>query len=93
MIYNVYIGGNLMNFKNLQELKQRIKPAIQAKLNELKTKNITIISENDIWEYLKTSWKNANGLTLYDIINDIMNINEEQLKQFSIRRKNNDKSN
>lgn len=83
-----------IEFKNLQELKERINPALDMKIKELKTKNYNLITKEDIWNYLKNNkWKNSNDLTLYDIINDIMNIEDEKIEAYAIKRsEENDKS-
>lgn len=82
-----------VNFSNLKELKQRITPAMNSKIKELRSNNYLITTTEDIWQYLKQKkWKNANNLTLYDIINDILNIDNEAIEKYSInRRETNDK--
>lgn len=83
-----------ISFNSLKELKQRITPAINTKIKELRNNNYLITTENDIWEYLKEEkWIKSNNLTLYDIINDILKLNNETIEEYSIkRRKNNDKN-
>jgi len=82
-----------VNFSNLKELKQRITPAINTKIKQLRSNNYLITSSEDIWQFLKEKkWSNANNLTLYDIINDILNLDDETIENYSInRRKTNDK--
>ena len=84
----------MIEFNSIEELKKRTTPALIAKLNELKSKNYNLISIDDIWNFLiKNKWQKAIDLTLYDIINDIMNVNEEELEEYGIRRsEQNDKS-
>ncbi len=84
----------MIEFNSIEELKKRTTPALIAKLNELKAKNYNLISIDDIWNFLiKNKWQKAIDLTLYDIINDIMNVNEEELEEYGIRRsEQNDKS-
>ena len=77
-------------FETLDELKKRIMPAIETKIKELKANYYNEITEEDIWEYLKIKWKKEKNLTLYDIVNDILNIDNETLSQFSERRNQND---
>ena len=77
-------------FSSLTELRNRIKPAIETKLKELKANYYTNINEDDIWEYLKNSWKNKTDLTLYDIVNDILNLDNETINEYVLRRINND---
>lgn len=75
-------------FNTQEELKQRITPAIQTKINELKSYYYENVTEDDIWEYLKNIWKKQKDLTLYDIVNDILSINNEEINEFSIKRRN-----
>ncbi len=65
-----------MEFKNLNELKERLKPALTTRKNELLQMEI-IVSEEEIWDYLMTfKWKNAHGLTLDEMVNDILKYNK-----------------
>lgn len=83
-----------IEFDNLEELKKRITPALKTKLKELKNNNYNLITTEDIWNYLiKYKWKTSKNLTLYDIINDILKINNDDIEEFAIkRREQNDKS-
>lgn len=81
-----------VNFSNLKELKQRITPVINTKIKELKQNNITNITDIDIWNHLKTNiWPNKIDLTLYDIVNDILNLKPEDIEEYK-RRNTNDKN-
>lgn len=76
-----------VNFNNLKELKQRITPAINTKIKELRKNNYLITTHEDIWEYLKQKkWIKSTNLTLYDIINDILNLNNETIEEYAIKR-------
>lgn len=75
-----------IEFKNLLELKNRIEPAIKSKAKEFNK-----IKEEEIWNYLKSKWKNGTNLTLYDLINDIMNLKEIEIEEYK-RSDNNDQS-
>ena len=77
-------------FETLDELKKRIMPAIETKISEIKANYYNEVTTDDIWEYLKTKWKTEKELTLYDIINDILNLDNETIFQFSERRKKDD---
>lgn len=83
-----------VNFNNLKELKQRITPALNTKVKELKQNNILYVTNEDIWEYLKTNiWPNKTDLTLYDIVNDILKLQPDIIEEFiTKRRKQNDKN-
>ena len=72
-----------IEFKNLLELKNRIEPAIKSKAKEFNK-----IKEEEIWNYLKSKWKNGTNLTLYDLINDIMNLKEIEIGEYKRSDKN-----
>lgn len=62
-----------MDFNSLDELKQRLMPALRTKVNDLKKNKISNINENEIWDLLsKNKWSKANGLTLGEMVNDIL---------------------
>lgn len=76
-----------IEFNNLKELKKRIEPVLNTKLKEIKMSGYNIITKDDIWNYLKQNkWTKANNLTLYDIVNDIMNINDKEVEAYAIKR-------
>ena len=82
-----------IEFNNLKELKDRITPALNTKLKELKKNNYNIATIEDIWNYLiEKKWKTAQNLTLYDIINDVLNIDNEDIEEYAIRSEQNDKN-
>ncbi len=56
-----------MNFSNLKELKDRITPALELKADELG------IDKEQIWDDLKYIWAEKEGLTLSEMVNDILN--------------------
>lgn len=72
-----------MEFNNLDELYNRVKPALYSKVMEFKRNNITYIKEVDIWNYLSiTAWKSADSLSLSDMVNSIMALREEDMKTY-----------
>ena len=77
----------MIEFNNLLELKERITPALTTKVKEINS----YVTEEDIWEYLKIKWKKSTNLTLYDIINDIINLKKEDIEEYA-RSDKNDKS-
>lgn len=61
-------------FNSLEELYQRIKPALLTKKQEMIRRGYKYIKEEDIWNYLKEiKWKNSKDLSLYDMVSDILN--------------------
>lgn len=82
-----------IEFKSLTELKKRVTPALYTKLKELKSQNYKYVTIDDIWNFLIKDWKKGKNLTLYDIINDILNLNNEDIEEFAIKRsEQNDKN-
>ncbi len=72
-----------MEFNSIKELYERVKPALITKQKELKRTNYFYIKEEDIWNYLKQyKWKNSKNLNLYEMIDDILNIDEYKLDNF-----------
>ena len=92
-IINILEGIMDIEFNSLQELKKRVTPALNTKLKELKHNNYNHVTAEDIWNYLtKNKWKKSSDLTLYDIINDILNLNNEDIEEYAIRSDKDDKS-
>lgn len=81
-----------LNFRNLDELYNRIKPALYSKVEEIKRNNISYIKEEDIWNYLSINkWKNSESLTLNDMVTDIMDLKIDDVKMYVldlVRRRN-----
>ena len=70
------------NFKNLEELYQKVLPALTTKVNELKRSNIKYINEIDIWRFKKNYWQNSKELTLGDMVNDILSTPNHLLEEY-----------
>lgn len=63
-----------ITFNSLEELYERLLPALRTKKEEMKRNGFSYIKEEDIWNYLKIhKWKTSRGLTLYDMVNDVLN--------------------
>jgi len=61
-------------FKSLEELYLRIKPALHTKKEEMRRAGYEYVKTEDIWNYLKESiWQKANNLSLYQMVSDILN--------------------
>ncbi len=72
-----------IEFKSIEELYQRVKPALNSKVKEFKRNKMDFIKEEDIWNYLiETKWKNGKGLELFDIVDDILNTDNKEIEQF-----------
>ncbi len=72
-----------MEFGSIKELYERVKPALITKSKELKRMNYFYIKEEDIWNYLKQyKWTNSKNLNLYEMIDDILNIDVYKIDNF-----------
>ena len=75
-------------FKSLNELFNRLYPAFNAKVNELKNENI-LVTEIILWNYLKENiWLDSTSLTLYDMVDDIFSLDKEKIIKYLERNKN-----
>lgn len=71
-----------IKFKSLNELYTRLYPAFSMKKSELIEKKIEV-REIDLWNFLKENiWTGTSRLTIYDMVNDILNVNEDDLKNY-----------
>ncbi len=72
-----------LRFSSIEELYQRVLPALTSKRRELAYYHYSYITEEDIWDYLKENkWVNRNNLTLYDIIDDIFHTDNEIIDEY-----------
>lgn len=70
-------------FSSLEELYNRVKPALKCKVKDLNRTNIYYIHESDVFNYLKnTLWIKKNNLTLGEIVNDIMLTSNAELEVY-----------
>lgn len=72
-----------IEFNSVIDLYNRVKPALNSKMKELKREKYDYIKEEDIWNYLiKNKWSNANGLVLCDVVDDILHTENEKIDAF-----------
>lgn len=72
-----------LEFRSKEELYQRIHPALSAKKSELKRMGYYYLNERDIWEFLSTTvFPRTKGLTLADIVSEIMHVEGIQLDKY-----------
>lgn len=72
-----------LEFKSLEELYSRVKPALYSKVMELKRNKITYIKEVDIWNYLSNNvWKNTDSLSLSGMVENILDLKEDEIKSY-----------
>lgn len=86
--------NNEIKFKSLEELYNRLKPALYSKVQELKRNHIDYIKEEDIWNYLTLKdWKERKSLTITDMTNDILNLDNDLVKLYVLENLKNEKRN
>lgn len=67
-----------IKFSSTNELYNRVKPALECKKNDLKRKGYPYLKIEDIFLALKDyKWNTAHDLSLYEIVDDILNTNDE----------------
>lgn len=72
-----------ISFESIEELYQRVYPALHAKRMELKRLGFAYIKEKDIWTFLAESkWKNSQNLMLSDIVDDILHVDNKLLDKY-----------
>lgn len=72
-----------MDFSSLEELYNRLKPALRTKKRELKENGYGYLKIEDIWNYLKEKkWSRSSNLSLNDMVSDILNADNEFIDDF-----------
>ena len=72
-----------MKFNTLEELYNKLLPALETRVSELKLNGISYIKKDDIWNYLrKSKWSMSTDLTLSACVDDILNTSEEEFKKY-----------
>ncbi len=63
-----------MNFNSLEELYNRLKPALNTKMSDLRANGYGYLKPEDIWNYLRENkWRKSHDLMLSDMVSDILN--------------------
>ena len=72
-----------MEYTSLKELYLNLLPVFNVKQRLISFSKYTGISNKDIWEYLTINkWKKSVGLTISDMINDIIIVDEDDIYKF-----------
>lgn len=70
-------------FSGLNDLYQRLQPALSTKVTELRREKINGISEKDIWNYCVVNiWNMKKDLRIYEMVDDILNTDILNLEIF-----------
>ncbi|MDD3392779.1 MAG: post-transcriptional regulator [Bacilli bacterium] len=78
-----------ITFNSKTELYERLKPALLTKQEEMRRHGFPYIKKEDIWNYLiEIKWKNAQNLSLYDMVSDILNCDNYILDNYLKKKLN-----
>lgn len=80
---------NNLEFNNIDELYDRLLPALKVKVNSLKKLGHSYIDEKKLFDILAfVSWSSFEGLELCDMVDQILHINlDEVLKHYKFLNK------
>ena len=71
-----------MEFTSQYQLYQKLIPVFNVKKRLINYNKYEHITNEDIWKYLiENKWRQAHGLTLSDMANDIITLDIEKIKQ------------
>lgn len=77
-------------FTSIEELYNRLIPALKSKKMELHKNHMIYISVQDIWQYFRTcKWNKGINLTLFDMVDDILNTDNNVIDDFVRKNKEN----
>ena len=72
-----------IEFSSLEELYERLKPALRSKMSELRECGYGYLKIEDIWNYLKEKkWKSSRDLGLNDMVSDILNADNDLIDDY-----------
>ena len=72
-----------IKFTTLNELYNRLLPALNTRVKDLIREDLHYIKAEDIWNYLKeTKWHKANNLSLHEMVGDILGCNKSDIDDY-----------
>ncbi len=72
-----------MEYNNLTELYRALLPAFRVKQRLLGISLYKNVTNEDIWQYLAiTKWKISRGLTIADMVNDVIMIDAKDIMDY-----------
>lgn len=80
---------NNLEFNDINELYDRLLPALKIKVNSFKKLGYVFINEKNLFEILASiSWSSFEGLELCDMVDQILHISpDEVLKHYNFFNK------
>lgn len=74
---------------SLEQLYNRLRPALSTKREEMKRDGYVYVKEEDIWNYLKEmKWISSKNLSLYQMVCDILETPDDKIDDY-LRKKMN----
>lgn len=74
------MAQSVEKFNSLSDLYKRVLPAIKTKVSELRRENVKFVDSLDVWNYcIETKWKLKNDLRIYEIVDDILNVDASNI--------------
>ncbi len=78
-----------IEFKSIEELYNRVTPALYSKCKEIRNSGYKMVNEKDIWNYLVSKlWKNKNDLELNDLVCDILYVDNYSVYEYVMNKMN-----
>ena len=74
----------MVNNKLIYELRQKLLPALESKINNLHSFGYTFLSVDDVWDYMILKLWNDKKITVAEMIDDILNTPNYLIKDFYI---------
>lgn len=72
-----------ITFNSIEELYERLLPALKSKKKILSKSGYSYISEEDIWDTLRYGkWNKINGLMLCDMVDDILHTDNKEFNSY-----------
>ncbi len=72
-----------MEFSSQKQLYDRLKPALNTKMTELKQNGYGYLKIEDIWNYLsENKWRTSHNLALNEMVSDILNCDNELIDTY-----------
>lgn len=70
-------------FSTLEELHNRLKPALKSKRKILNKSGYSYIKEEHIWDYmLKGKWNDMENIALCDMVDDILHSDNYAISEY-----------
>ena len=74
---------NEIKFNSLEDLYNRLKPALRSKIKELHSLDKIYIKENDVFFFFfDTKWENSTNLTLDQMVDDILYVDNNKIDEY-----------